>query len=544
MNNSAKILDCTLRDGAYIVDKYFGAPTIHGIVNGLVNAKIDYIEIGFLQNDGFGDGKTVYLNSKDAEEYVPYCKGNSLFTVLADYSRYSFDNLDQYTGKSFDAVRVCFFKHERYLAQEAFKAVKEKGYKLFIQPVDVLGYTDEELIELINLVNPLEPYCFSLVDTFGSMYMEDLHRQFLLVNHNLISTCGIGFHSHNNLQMSNALSQEFIKLSSNRVLSVIDTSISGMGRGAGNTPTELVAQFMVSRLNCSYDIDSILDIIDSYMDNIKTRCSWGYNTPYFIAGSYSAHVNNIAYLTKRSTIHSKDIRYILNKIGSQNRKRYDYDLLEKTYMQYLESDINDTDALKTLANALAYKCVVLIAPGISSSDYAKEINAYIEKTSAIAISVNFLPKNININYIYFSNARRYDYWKNSSGIQTTPLILTSNIEADDSNNIIVSFNRLVKCGWENMDNSMIMLLRLMDILPVASIAIAGFDGFGYNSARNYAMPCLELSNVYEAPDKINDDISNMLEDYILCRNNKCPISFITESRFSNILNKANRDNND
>ena len=109
----AQILDCTLRDGGYLVDKKFGEENIQGIINGLVNTGIDIVEIGFLQNEGFGDGKTVFLNSKEAEKYIPQEKGNSIFAAFADYSRYDIDNLDEYTGKSFSAVRACFFKHER-----------------------------------------------------------------------------------------------------------------------------------------------------------------------------------------------------------------------------------------------------------------------------------------------------------------------------------------------------------------------------------------------------------------------------------------------
>ena len=51
--NHAKLLDCTLRDGAYLIDKKFGDNTIHGIINGLVKTGVDLIEIGFLQDDGF-----------------------------------------------------------------------------------------------------------------------------------------------------------------------------------------------------------------------------------------------------------------------------------------------------------------------------------------------------------------------------------------------------------------------------------------------------------------------------------------------------------
>ena len=398
--NHAMLLDCTLRDGAYLVDKKFGDNNIHGIIDGLVKARIDCIEIGFFQNDGFGEGKTVFFNSSDAKRFIPDDKKGCMFTVLADYSRYSVENLDECTGNSIDAVRECFFKAERFDALENCKKIKEKGYKCFVQPVDILGYSDIELIEFLNLVNEVEPYCLSIVDTFGSMYQEDLHRIFEIINHNLVSTCKVGFHSHNNMQMSNALSQEFVRMTYGKRRIVVDGTISGMGRGAGNTPTELIAQYMVSNLGYNYDIDALLDVIDDYMDNIKARCSWGYSTPYFVAGCYSAHVNNIAYLTQKNSIRSKDIRYILNKIGTIPRKRYDYDLLEKTYFDYLTSDIDDKAVMDKLSFELNGKDVLLLVPGRTVVENKDRIEWFISDKHPVVISINFIHNDISSDYIY------------------------------------------------------------------------------------------------------------------------------------------------
>lgn len=300
----AMLLDCTLRDGAYLVEKEFGENNIYGIIDGLVKARVDCIEIGFLENGGGRKGKTVFKNSEDAKRVIPKDKQGILFCVLADYSRYSIELLDKHTDDGIDAVRECFFKKERYDAIKYCENIKNLGYKCFVQPVDILGYSDMELIDFIQKVNEIEPYCFSIVDTFGSMFQEDLHRIFEIINHNLVPTCKIGFHSHNNMQLSNALSQEFIRMAYGKREIIVDGTISGMGRGAGNTPTELVAQYMVSKLGYNYDMDAILDIIDEYMDNIKSRCSWGYSTSYFVAGCYSAHVNNVQYLTKKNSIKS------------------------------------------------------------------------------------------------------------------------------------------------------------------------------------------------------------------------------------------------
>lgn len=539
--NHAMVLDCTLRDGAYLIDKKFGDNYIRGIIEGLVKARIDCIEIGFFQDEGFGEGKTVFKNSADAKRFVPKDKNGSLFTVLADCSRYSVSNLDAYDSESIDGVRECFFKNERYDAIANCKKIIAKGYKCFVQPVDILGYSDMEIIELIQMVNEIEPYCLSIVDTFGSMYQDDLNRIFELINHNLIQTCRIGFHSHNNMQLSNALSQEFVRMTYGKRNVVVDGTISGMGRGAGNTPTELIAQYMVSKLGYTYDLDALLDIIDDYIDNIRTRCSWGYTTPFFVAGCFGAHVNNIAYLKERNSIRSKDIRYILNKIGPEARKRYDYDLLEQTYVDYLNSDIDDSGCLEELRTKLSEENILLMLPGSSIKTEKEKVSAYISATRPIVISVNFIPDANPIDYIYISNLRRWEYWKNDDRFAGLNKIIASNVKSESTHahDYIISFNRLVKCGWNNIDNSALMLLRLLDALNVKTIAIAGFDGYDPLgiSKKNYAMPDMELSNVGDNAIKLNEELGSMLQDYMETRKSSCKIRFITESRFAAVCEK-------
>lgn len=532
----AKLLDCTLRDGAYLINKKFGDPVIHGIINGLVAAKTDLIEIGFLQDEGTGEGKTVFKTSRDAEKFIPGDRGNSLFTVLADFSRYTISNLDDYTGRSFDAVRECFFKHERFDAIEVCREIKKKGYLLFVQPVDILGYSDAELIEFINQVNEVEPYCLSIVDTFGSMYADDLDRVFSLIDHNLIPSCKIGFHSHNNLQMSSALSQEFLRISYGKREVVVDATISGMGRGAGNTPTELVMQYMVDKLGYSYDIDAVLDIIDNYMENIRTRCEWGYSTPFFIAGCYSAHVNNIAYLKQKNSIRSKDIRYILNKIGAVKRKRYDYDLLESTYVDYLKSEIDDSASMERLGKAIGGKNVLVLAPGRTVTDHAEKITEYIRENDPVVIAINFIPEGIKTDYLYLSNVRRYTYWAGQPRFGEIKKILTSNIMTQSEQDEVISFTRLIKCGFPHVDNSALMLLRLLDQLGADTIAIAGMDGFSpARSAPNYVDSRVETVNTYENPIEVNREITEMLRDFMQTRKNKMPVTFITPSRYATAL---------
>ncbi len=182
--------------------------------------------------------------------------------------------------------------------------------------------------------------CFSIVDTYGSMYPKDLKRIYNLIHGILRKDINLGFHSHNNLQMSFALSQLLVNLSSGQRNVIIDTTLSGMGRGAGNTPTELMIQYLSQiGLECYYNLDIILDTIECYIETIRKDVFWGYSIPLFIAGIHNAHVNNVNYLLKKNSVSFKDIHHMIKRIQQSDRKRYHYEKLEEVYQQYTTKNL-------------------------------------------------------------------------------------------------------------------------------------------------------------------------------------------------------------
>ena len=533
------ILDCTLRDGAYLIDSQFGNTAIKGIIEGLTESGIDVIECGFLKDEPHREGTTIFNNAAQLRSFLPTDKRHSSYVCLADYSRYHIDNLEPYDGTSIDGVRACFFKNERFEVIDFCKAIVNKGYKLYVQPVDILGYTDAELLDLIEKINELEPYAFSIVDTFGSLYREDLQRVFYLVHHNLWANAKIGFHSHNNLQMSFALSQDFIDMSQGLRDIVVDSTMAGMGRGAGNTNTELVMQYMNRKFNSGYDIDIVLDLIDNYIDGFHNSYEWGYSIPYFLAGSHSAHVNNISYLSAKAGIASRDINFLLNRLDPVERKRYDYSLLEKTYLDYQNTHCEDDSAIASLQNALSGKDILVLLPGHTIKTCQGQIQHFYKEKNPIVISVNLLTDCYPIDFAYFSNKNRYQYWRNEAAFIKCKKIVTSNVTTrKDDNLFIIDFLRLVKCGWEQLDNSGVLLLRLLDLMNVNSISIAGFDGYSHNSENpNYVEKAMEKTRNTLNAEEANKDIKSMLVDYKNTRKSSCPISFITPSYFETVMDE-------
>lgn len=525
-----QVLDCTLRDGGYLLDAKFGDRTIKGLIKKLSEARIDVIECGYLKDIPHTEDTCVFSDIEEVIPYLPKERGDSSYVLFADYSRYKADNLKPYDGRSVDGLRECFMKHERKDAMRIVKKMKEAGYKVYVQPVDLMYYNDYELLELISWVNEIEPYAFSIVDTFGSMYVDDIVRVFPLVHHNLKPEIKMGFHSHNNLQLSAAIAQEFIRLAmqTSRQI-VVDGTICGMGRGAGNTCTELLAEFLNKKYHGDYDMDILLDMIDIYMPEIQRKCSWGYSIPFLIAGMYNAHVHNISYLLEKHNLDTKNIRQIIDKVDPITRKKYDYDNLEKIYIEHVNHSIDDEAVLDSLRERLSSKDVILIAPGKNAILQKDRILPYINSDNTVSISINHIPSFVTPDIAYFSNYRRLENAMENNNFSILNKIVTSNISYTDATTATINYNDYIKQGWFHFDNATIMALRLLVRLGVKNIKIAGFDGYIFNK-NNYISSEFELDRNHDTINLINSDAQEMLNDII--EHSDIQIEFITDSIYN------------
>lgn len=530
-----KLLDCTLRDGAYIVDSKFGAPAIRGIVNKLQAAGVDVIECGWLKNTPHQEGTTFYHVPEDFLQYLSKKDKNIIYTAMIDWDRYDLSYLPPYDGRSIDAIRVVFPHGRHKEGMEVARGIKEKGYQVYFQAANTMAYSNEDLLELAAAVNELHPVCLSVVDTFGAMYEEDLERIVSVLDRALDPSIQLGFHSHNNQQLSFALTMHFIKLmqKSGRNCTV-DASLCGMGRGAGNATTELVVSYLNRKCSAHYDMDAIMDAIDVYMGYFQENYNWGYSTPYFIAGMYCCHVNNIAYLLENHRATAKDMRNIIGSLDPADRRKYDYDLLEKKYLANQDHYYADDNTIAMLKKAVSGRPVLLVAPGKQAISKQKEIQAYIDRENPVVIGVNAILPGYQYDYVFFVNPARYEYAKeaNPASFGKFPKIVLSNIKTDaGENEAIVSYNSVIKRGWEHFDNAVICCLRLMERLGTCQVVIAGFDGFKNHYNESYADPFLPSLNPDNKWEELNEEIRGMFLDFkrstSVCRD----IRFITPSYF-------------
>lgn len=525
-----RLLDCTLRE-APLDDLMWGNINLRKMIEGMAKSKIDIIECGFLKDEKYLVGSSSFNRVEEIEKILVNKDRNVLYTVLVDYGRYDLKNLSVNNGLSIDAIRVCFKKNEIFEVLDYAQSIRELGYEVCIQHVDTMAYTDEEIIDFIKKVNEFKPFSYSIVDTFGAMYQQDMLHYYELAEKYLDNDIVLGFHAHNNLMLADANVQRFISeiLPGRHV--IVDASLFGCGRGAGNAHTELVAEFINKTIEPTYDTNGLLDLIDTVVVPMQDVVDWGYSIPYFIAGINNAHSFNVKYLMDRHNIKFKDLCEIIGKLDVNEKKKYDYELLESLYVDHFSYKVNDEATIQGLSLEFNNREILLLASGKSILTERDKISKFIEDKNPIVIGVNNYIDGYSLDYIFYSGVHRYNLLKYQDLGTKTDIILTSNINAgEDCNHKIVDYRSLIKLGWKNFDSSAILLLRLLIKCNVSNINIAGMDGYLEKNDTFYKK---ELETGLDSDARLshrNDNIA-MLKDLNKDHPN-VNINFITTSIYA------------
>lgn len=540
---NVSILDCTLRDGGRIIDCAFPDREIKSMTSRLANAKIDIVEVGFLRDhrkNEYRGNTTFFTDVNQMKPFLDKSISNVMYVAFIDYGMFDIDSLTPYDGTSIDGIRFGFTKKSYDTDKEGIlhwiDEIKKKGYKLFIQGVNSLSYSDKEILELVDMVNSVHPFSFGIVDTYGAMYMDDVDRLYGLIDHNMAPDICINFHSHNNYQLSFAFAQEVIRLSNSTGRKIIiDSTLGGMGKVAGNLNTELIVDFLVRKLRYNYETEDILDMLDDYIYKYSLKHTWGYSTAALMAGIYKSHPNNIIYLTEKFRLDTKDIGKLLAMIDPDTRQKYDYNNIERLYTEYIADKVDDYEVLRELKGIVENKEILVLVPGNSLNEYREEIDAYIKQENPVVISVNFIADEPGA-YAFFGNQKRYVRLADKR--IGRKIIVSSNIKSDSEEDRIVNYHSLINRGYTYFENSTIMLLNLLKKISPKKISIAGFDGFREDTQKNYSDSSFQNERHIGEFALLNKEIREMFEDVVAAMSPDCQFKMITPSLYEDAMQRG------
>ena len=516
-----KILDCTLRDGGYINNWDFKDKNTQEIISLLDKSNIDIIECGFLDfYSKENNNSTRFNNMGNIDKILKKIPNkNALCVIMIELGTYDLSKLPTKSENLIEGIRFSFRKSNLVQAIKEMEIIIEKGYKLFIQPISTNSYSDLELLNLISETNKLKATSLYIVDTQGSMFKDDFRRLYYLFNKNLDKDISIGFHSHNNMQLSYSIAIDFIEIARYRNI-IIDSSIYGMGRGAGNLNTELLADYINKKVQKKYKIDYILNLIDSYFYSIYKESNWGYSLAHFLSASLECHPNYASFLLNKKHLDINDIKIILQLIPDNDKFEFDKNIIENIY-----KEINIKNSVEIKEPIFKKKKILIIGSGRNIEEKLDYINENRDKY--LIISLNHLPSySLILDYIFFNSEKRYHEFADK--ISTEKIIFTSNFSF--SRDYVIDFKKVSLINKEFYDNSALMLINYFLILGFKEVELAGMDGFA-NNLDNYN---------YQEYDKVVDQLAiEELNEYILkglkLLSKKINIKFLTKSIFKSKL---------
>lgn len=331
-----RLLDCTLRDGGYINNWEFGSVAIKDMIMKLYEAKLDYIEVGYLNSTHTKAETAIYQTIEEIQHYLPMDKGNSSFLAMADVGQFPKENVTPYTGNSIDAIRVVFYKHQFEQALELCKVIKDNGYKLFVQPMVTIDYSIDEFTQLSRRISEIEPYAVAIVDSFGYMLKEDFRKYFKILDNVLPINVKVGFHSHNNMELAFLTAQDVLEYNTKRDL-VIDCSLYGMGRGAGNLNTELITNYYNMTLGHKYNLKLIMKLLSEYIMPIRAVHKWGYSPYLLITSLNRCHPNFASYLLDKHDVTLEVFNEYIQLIPEERKTKCTKEYVEELYTQFLST---------------------------------------------------------------------------------------------------------------------------------------------------------------------------------------------------------------
>ena len=521
--NKVHVLDCTLRDGGYCNSWKFGLSNAQAIVQGLVDAGINAIECGFITNKyEYDRDATRFTKIEEVSRIIPQKRDGKKYVAMINYGEYDADKLPLYDGSSVDGIRIAFHKKNLVEALNFCKKVKAKGYLIYVQAMVSLSYSDEEFLSLIRSVNELEPYAFYIVDSFGMMKGKDLTRLFAMVEHNLKEQIWIGFHCHNNLQLAYSNAQKLISFQTAHNV-IIDSSVMGMGRGAGNLNTELFVEYLNETIGKHYQIKPLLAIMDKILTPFYYREPWGYSLPNYLSASHSAHPNYAGYLDSKKTLTFEEMNEIFDMMDEEKKVSFDKDYIEELYLKYQEKDHVQEAHLSDLKEKIQGKKVLMIAPGQSTVIERDKIVACAKQNDVVTISINYDYDEKITDFIFVSNMWRY---RDLPSDKRSKSIISSNISAIDVY-LQVRYKDLVNDVDAVKDHAGLMLAKLLILLGVKTIFIAGMDGYSINAEENYADANMNLYTAKELAEKQNTGMTKVLRDY----KQQANIIFVTTPKY-------------
>lgn len=362
-----RILDCTLRDGGYYTNWDFSKALVDTYFTSFNTLPVDYLEIGYRSNP-----MKEYLG-----EYF-YCPvyvldqakrlSNKKLVIILDEKNVKPQHVPALLRPCvglIDMVRIALDPEQFGRALKLAEEIKKLGFEVGFNTMYMSKWKQyPAFLDDLKFVSAVADY-FYLVDSYGGVYPQDVIDTMQLVKER--TSCKLGFHGHNNMELGLINSLTAVQHGA----AIIDATVTGMGRGAGNLKTELLLTALNAREDLAVDFNALSTVVDAF-EQLQQHYRWGTNLPYMVSGANSLPQKDVMeWVTRRFYSFNSIIRALYNQ----------------------KQKIQDNQKFKLFEAHKKYSRVVIIGGGPNASLHRQAVKEFIMRSGEATCLIHASSKN-------------------------------------------------------------------------------------------------------------------------------------------------------
>ena len=510
------LLDCTLRDGGYYNGWDFDSRLVSDYLNSMKDCGVDVVEVGFrtLKDHGFF-GPCAFSSDRFIEE-ISVPNGITIAVMVNASELLASGSIQEALENLFprgasetlvQLVRIACHIHEFEAALEASLWLKNRGFLVGFNLMQISDRSNQEIISLASLASPYPIDVLYFADSMGSMSPEKASEIISSLRKGWSGPLGI--HTHDNLGLG--LSNTLRALEDG--VTWVDSTVTGMGRGPGNARTEELAIEVAQIRGGEINLVPLLRAINEHFQPLKDTHRWGTNPFYYLAGKYGIHPSYIQYMLSDSRYDEADILAVIEYLRKEGGKKFSLDTLDASREFYNGAPSGQWDP-QTLFKG---KDVLLLGTGPGVTQHSKAIEDFIRSESPVVLALNtqsaVCPSLIDVRIACHPTRLLADCSEHVALPQPliTPLsMLPGDIQEALVDKEVFDFGILIESGvfrfgeqYCTLPSSLVLgyALAVLASGQAKRVLMAGFDGYGEDDPRNKEMN-LVIKQYNEAPGAV------------------------------------------
>jgi len=249
------LVDTTLRDGGYVNKHAFTIPECMDLIGCLSRAAVDIVEVGYFRRNDLFDG--IGLTAHCPPEYLrtlPPLSG-ARYVVMIRPKEVSARHLEELTAYEIGGLRIPVTIRNLAQGLDLAAAAKDLGLHVCVNIIRCSELTIADFRMLEDRLAQVDLDVLYAADSNGAMMPGDVSRVVQYLRG--ITDKPVGCHTHDNLRLSVANALAAIQAGATWV----DSTLTGVGKGAGNASTEIMLLLLEKLEGREITLDPLIEAV-------------------------------------------------------------------------------------------------------------------------------------------------------------------------------------------------------------------------------------------------------------------------------------------